>query len=261
MRWLGPFLLAVLVSGLLLSLSGVACTSARVRCKTACLDTEDEAATLLDDCLQQCHHETKSFTGGLDCKVQCSDGPPNLDYEVIKVGYDDCKYYCRPRAWVVKLLFQGGGAAVLSVLGVVLTACCSRGGVFGIFGLRLAQVQSSSHDAQAPPSHRNLVGVRCYAWLFYILALVLFYFVSFKKMQDETGVKLVCLLTAVLSLSCQGLDEVRVLLLQFEVPYSELAETTKRQEAAEESAASMGVPQGLGKAWETKYEDDEMGQG
>mmetsp|Transcript_63667 Transcript_63667/g.186249 ORF Transcript_63667/g.186249 Transcript_63667/m.186249 type:complete len:279 (+) Transcript_63667:38-874(+) len=260
----GPLLLFVLASGLFLALIGVASTSIRVRCKAGCLDLEEKQQAALEDCLAKCQTETKNIFGGPGCSQECADSrPPKLDWDRIKVAYDACQYNCPPHEWIVQLLFQGGSAAILVVLGSVLTrCCCTWGGFLGIFNLDLESLgpTSSSRQVGPRPSQPGCVCVRLYALAFYALALVLWYLVTFRDMNDEVGVKVVCILAAVLSLGCKGLDEMRLSLLQFEIPYSELAQLAGSRlepqgrggpapasdEDGQPEPAGIGKPEGFG---------------
>merc|ERR1712007_184518 len=156
-----------------------------------------------------------------------------------------------PAEWTVGVMFQGGCGVVLLVLGIVLTRCCAcGGGFFGVFGLNLAPLMQSNAEWQPGRVSRRpcCVCIKFYALIFYMLSLFLFGLVVFKNMRDEVGLKLVSIIAAVVSLSCQGLDELRALLQQFEVPYSELAELTKHHRSQEEGASMFAGPQEIGVA-------------
>eukprot|EP00401_Gymnodinium_catenatum_P033015 CAMPEP_0117476580 /NCGR_PEP_ID=MMETSP0784-20121206/10381_1 /TAXON_ID=39447 /ORGANISM="" /LENGTH=249 /DNA_ID=CAMNT_0005270857 /DNA_START=29 /DNA_END=778 /DNA_ORIENTATION=+ len=221
----GPFLLCVLATGLLLSLIGVACTSMRLKCKANCLDSEERLRAALENCLATCQAETKLFIGGPSCTSLCAtERSPNTDSERIRILYEECKRNCPPPDEIAQGLFLGGSAAVLVVLAIVLTRCCTCGGFLGIFGLDLARVMAKRPEWQAAhiPAQRYCGCVRLYALVFYLLSLFLFCLVVIKNMSDEVGLKIVCIAAAVVSLSWQGLNELWVMLQQLEIPYQEV---------------------------------------
>lgn len=239
---LGTLFLFALAIGILLSLAGIAGTSMRVQCKTGCLDDEQNAQMALEDCMDQCQEEMKEVIGGVDCSLQCAlQREPLTDRERIKASYKRCKRACQPSDLAVRVVYLGGTTSVLCTLGMVLTHICSCGDFVGVFGLELDALAPQPPPRQAQGGANGCACLRTYALAFYALSLVLFFRVTFQDMRDEVGVKIVCILSAMTSLSFQGLDELRRVIQRFDVPYSEVARLMRNPEQPKDVADPQTV--------------------
>lgn len=180
-----------LAVGLLLLLAGVALGALRQRGTESCLRQATQTEELLAKCMDTCKEGAGLLTNLHDiCASECSEHKePHTTSAAIWMDHKSCEEKCFPSQQTVWICFHSGGAAVLLTLGILFIASASCGCVNGV--------------------------CTAYAWVFFLLALVLF-IVGVADLAEKVGVQVAFILSATFSILCQALGEFRMRILEQE---------------------------------------------